>query len=224
MKAQIGKRAIALSMAIAALSIAIVDASLAELTISRKMADVVYNGKRLSAMSSVEAALVEQYAYAAEAAVAGGVCRAEVVHAGIVPIMLAVDITNPDVNYVAWARALERAETYMNASLRCLPTSGDIWLRMAMIKQAIGENPQVIASLLALSQYFSPSEGELVFARLSLWNRVEQPTIDRGKETLEKDIRAACLDPTRMKQIAFTDTMKATLTEIAPQKCGAVLR
>lgn len=218
----ISKRAIALSIAIGALSIVIVDVSLTELTISRRVADVVYNGKRLSALSSVEAASVEQYAQEAQDVVMDGICRSEVVHAGVVPIMLAVDITSPDVDYDAWARALERAEIYMHAALQCLPTSGDTWLRMAMIKQAIGENPQEIASLLELSQHFSPSEGELVFARLALWNRVEPPTMNLGRKALEKDIRAACLDPTRMKETSFSDRMKAVFFELAPQKCTAV--
>ncbi len=205
------------------LSMVLVVVAAGELQLRRGFADLVHVGQRLEKADAFDPAVVRSFGEEADRVVVDGICNSDIVRAGLTVRLMLLDLENPDVDYDAWASAVAAAERYAHHALRCVPTDGNTWLRFAMVRQAIGENSEETAALLEQSQRLAPSEGDVVFARLLLWNRLAAPTLVAGRDALRRDIQVACIDPTRLKAMRLSADMQQALEQFAPEKCRSML-
>lgn len=190
-----------------------------EIDLTRDAADIVYLGQRLNVTNSIDGTAIEKRVSEVSSLAQAGVCRSDVVISGAAVVLANVDLKNADDDYEEWAGAVITARNYVVHALTCLPTRGDLWLRLAMIQHAAGENPSEVVSLLTRSQLMAPSEGDVVFARLRFWSRLSDTTLDLGAKVLEKDIATACIDPTRLKKTQVSVSLLARFTTLAPARC-----
>lgn len=197
--------------------------ALKQIDLSREAADVVYLGQRLNLSNSIDSAAVETRMEDVFRLAQAGVCRSDVVISSATVVLADVDFKNPDDDYEEWANAVISARDYLLHALTCIPTRGDLWLRLAMIQNAAGENPSEVVSLLSQSQLMAPSEGDVVFGRLRFWSRLSDTTLDLGTSVLEKDIMTACIDPTRLKNLRVSASLAARFKNVAPARCRSMV-
>jgi hypothetical protein len=120
------------------------------------------------------------------------VCQSEFVKAALTVSLFRLDMQNPDVDYDNWSNALERADKVARFALQCLPSDGNFWVRFAMVRQAIGEQPEEIAKLVTLSQLYAPAEENTIAARFRLYNRLTQPSLALTAAPLRADLAVVC--------------------------------
>lgn len=116
-------------------------------------------------------------------------CNGEVLRASLTVLLADLDRIDRDQAYDAWAERLGQAERQVLHSLTCLPGDGNLWLRLAMLRQAGGEVPQEQASLMALSQQLDPSQERQLVGRLAHWNRLSSATLALSREEAAADVR-----------------------------------
>ena len=120
-----------------------------------------------------------------------GTCDAVLVRSAITVSLAALDRVDRDAEYDAWASLLQRSQALVTHGLTCMPADGNLWLRLAMLRQASGEVQQEQATLLTLSQRYSPAEFRTLVGRLAQWNRVSSATVERARSEVVSDVRNA---------------------------------
>lgn len=123
----------------------------------------------------------------------GAECPSPVSTTGAVNAALShLDEQDLNANYDKWAAALLDAERTVMVALACLPTDGNLWVRLAMIRQAIAEHPTEVRDLLALSQLYAPVELNAISARIALLNRLTPSTQKLTRPIYLKDAAIIC--------------------------------
>jgi hypothetical protein len=137
-------------------------------------------------------------------------CRADVVHASLLIVLS--DLDNQDVNadYDGWAESAAAAEKFLRHAIACLPGDGDLWLRYAMVRFKSGEIPSEQVEMMRMSQTLAPAEGGTVLGRLSHWNRLSAPTLEKAAPLVTSDLQNALL-------YFASRTLKAPLENLSPQ-------
>ncbi len=128
----------------------------------------------------------------AEAVRDAGVCQTVFVKSGFTILLAALDIENQDNGYDAWATAMQRAEAFGRHALGCLPTNGDLWLKLARLHQATGEQPLEIFQLVNNSQLYAPSEPHVLAARYAFYGHLTDASLKFLDGTIANDVRAIC--------------------------------
>ncbi len=116
-------------------------------------------------------------------------CDGDVLRVSLTVLLADLDRIDRDQAYDAWAQRLGQTEVQVRHALTCLPGDSNLWLRLAMLKQAGGELPQEQASLMALSQQLNPSERRQLVGRLAQWNRLSAATLALSREEAVADVR-----------------------------------
>ena len=116
-------------------------------------------------------------------------CASDVLYPALVIILRKLDRLSVSENYYEWARAMEAGGKFLRHAAQCLPTSGDIRARLAMVDRAIAENPEKICHLLRMSQRLSPNEALVIAARMRLYNKLSPATVTRCEDAVP-DARA----------------------------------
>lgn len=116
-------------------------------------------------------------------------CNAEVLRTSVTVLLANLDRADRDQDYEKWAGRLEQTHRQVVHALACLPADGNLWLRLAMLRQAGGEVPQEQASLMALAQQLSPSERRQIVGRLAHWNRLSAATLALSHDEAATDVR-----------------------------------
>lgn len=120
------------------------------------------------------------------------VCQSEFVKAAVTVALVRLDTQSPDVDYDNWSSALGEAENVVRFAVHCLPSDGNFWVRYAMVRQAVGEQPEEIAKLVTLSQLYAPAEENTIAARFRLYNRLTQPSLTLAAAPLKADLAVVC--------------------------------
>jgi hypothetical protein len=118
-------------------------------------------------------------------------CRADVVRQTLTVLLADLDRIDRGADYARWAQRVEATEAYVRHALSCMPADGNLWLRLAMLRQAGGEVPAEQAELMAMSQLLIPAERNLLVGRLAHWNRLSAATVILAGDVVETDVRNA---------------------------------
>ncbi len=127
---------------------------------------------------------------------AAGICRTDILKAGAAVLIRDLDRQNPDQDYESWAAAISVAEGFFLHALSCMPADGNIWLRLAIVRQQIAEEPVETARLLSLSQHYAPSEAGVLRIRMQFWNTLSERSLQLALPAIKADIRTLCSDRT----------------------------
>jgi hypothetical protein len=163
--------------------------TIAQMDVTAIFADLFYLQTTLDTADSANPIAMGRYAAEAENVVTSGECRSDVIAAGLAFVLRDVDLQNQVDQYDAWANAMTRADRYVMHALSCNPGDGDLWARLAMIRQASSENAEQLSALMAQSALLAPSEMYVLRARFFVWRRASPATLDRAADTVERDIR-----------------------------------
>lgn len=140
----------------------------------------------------VSPAIIAAFTPVVTALIETGECQERFLKAGLTLALLDVDDADPDVYYESWSASLQRAERLARHALSCLPTDGNIWLRLAMLRQAIAEQPGDIARFVTLSQLYSPAEEAVVVGRYLLYTKLTHGTLELLNEAFRQDLQIIC--------------------------------
>lgn len=186
---RVGRRPGLSVLLLVAASVMTIGLAVRELSASVRFASLSYLSDRLRDDAQIDPAVVERYAEEAMAVAREGMCRSDVLGAGLTVILANLDRQNSFSRYDAWASAMEDADRYVVHAIGCTPTDGNLWLRLAMIRWAIAEQPPNLAFLLRQSVRYAPANGELVKARFIVWKKASEQTLELAGDALEADLR-----------------------------------
>lgn len=175
---------------------------------------------RIDSGVAVEKAAITALVPVAEELRATGVCQAIFVKSGFTVELAALDLEDQTANYAAWATALDRAEIFARHALGCLPTNGNFWLRFAMLRQAVGEQPNELLELVRNSQAYAPAEAEVVAGRYAFYNRLTGGTLTLLSDIIAKDIGVICSESgstVRERLAAPSPAVDRIVRSIAPR-------
>ncbi len=167
----------------------------------------------------VSAAMLGRATARAADLVSERLCQSEFVKAAVVVSLVNLDRQDQDRDYDAWASALGLAEDVTRFSLTCRPTDGNFWLRLAMVRQTISEQPQEIARLVTLSQLYAPAEQTVITSRYSLYNRLTPETLALLAAPIGSDIGLICREmqnATRRRLAAPGENLANQIEATAP--------
>lgn len=116
------------------------------------------------------------------------VCRSDILKAGLVLVLSRIEINLTPQNYDSWLEAVSNANSYIAHAIRCTPTDGNLWLRMAMVTRAGAEDPERIAELMARSQNLAPAEISVVMDRIRFYNSLGAGTLNRTSLVVQRDL------------------------------------
>lgn len=116
-------------------------------------------------------------------------CDGDIQRVSLTVLLADLDRIDRDKFYDLWALRLEQTEEQVRHALACMPGDSNLWLRLAMLKQAGGEIPAEQTSLMALSQQLNPSERRQLVGRLAHWNRLSSATLALSREDALADVR-----------------------------------
>lgn len=152
----------------------------------RHLAAQIEQGRPVST-ASIQRALPE-----ASRLLTDGICQTEFVRAALTIRLTDLDQQNQDADFDRWSTALQDAEDIARFALSCSPADGNSWVRLAMVRQTIGENPEEIAKLVTFSQLYAPAEENTLAARYRLYNRLSDATLALLEAPLHSDMRNLC--------------------------------
>lgn len=183
-----------------------------------RFADLLYMNSSLRYEDSFNNSLIDRYASEAQAIIGANECRSDIVQAGLAFTMRDLDLQDSTNRYDDWAKAVQRANDYISFALRCNPGDGDLWVRMAMISQAIGEDPRQLSALMDQSALLAPSELSTLRARFSVWFKASPSALATSSDTVGRDIRTL-LNFAQARDIK--DIMKDAGPNLAPYVLSA---
>jgi len=159
-----------------------------QILVTYQEADIVYVARLVENGEPISSHAVAFYAKQASAIVEQDICRSDVVKSGLSVILKNLDAQQPEADYERWATTLQEADTYLTHALSCLPTNGNLWLRLAMVRLTMAEQPDEIARLLSHAQWLAPSEINELSSRLKIWNRVSASTLAKASSSVLSDL------------------------------------
>jgi hypothetical protein len=157
--------------------------------------------QKLENKETVPEAVLDRYERLPQRAVSEGVCRSDILMAAATVVLARLDKKAVDPDESVRTSALFDARRFFQFAVRCSPTNGNYWLRLAMIADALHADRKYVAYLMAQSAHFAPYEQDILIARLYLWNRLDAETIHAAKAIAVQDLRTglneADLEPLR---------------------------
>ena len=162
--------------------------SIGELAASFRFGRVMQLARHLETGSPVSRATVTRLAGVADEVVSGGYCRTDIVRAGLTVKLAELDQRNSYHDYEAWAGALATTENYLRHAIGCRPTDGNLWLRLAMVRRAVAEQPSEIAFLMQQSVYYAPAEQGVLVGRFTVWKDAAASTLEAARSAVETDL------------------------------------
>lgn len=154
-----------------------------------KFADLLYLNATLTAQDSANKVVIDRYAGQADAVVASNECRSDILDGGLTFVLRDLDLQNAVDRYDDWAAAITRADSYVTHALSCNPGDGDLWARLAMVRQASSENSEQLSAILNQSALLAPSEMYVLRARFFVWRKASALTLSRSSDAVERDVR-----------------------------------
>jgi len=121
--------------------------------------------------------------------VTDGICRSDLLSAGLKATLKDLDFQNSYSDYEAWSQQMISADRFLTHALTCRPTDGDFWVRLAMVRWSIGELPEEQAFLMRMSHKFAPAKQNVIRARMVQWSRLSSDTLNAVKIELSSDIQ-----------------------------------
>lgn len=127
-----------------------------------------------------------------ESLTAQGVCLSDVVKAGVTLALSRLDRTDQINAFPQWVETADRTDATLVHAMSCLPTNGNFWLRLAMVRQAVAEVPTSLEHLVQLSQLYAPAEADVLRTRLLMFNRLSPIGMAALAPIWKVDVNVAC--------------------------------
>ena len=121
-----------------------------------------------------------------------GICQSMFVKSGLTVLLASLSLEDQDADYNGWAAGVERAEAFARYTLGCMPTNGSVWLRLAMLRQVVSEQPREILELMRHSQAYAPAEAQVLAGRYALYNRLTASTLEQLSGIVTTDLQIVC--------------------------------
>lgn len=122
-----------------------------------------------------------------------GLCRSDLLSAGLKATLKDLDFQNSYSDYEAWSQQMISADRFLTHALSCRPTDGDLWVRLSMVRWSIGELPEEQANLMRMSYQYAPAEQNIIRARLVQWARLSGTSLKALQTELTGDIQVMLL-------------------------------
>ncbi len=155
---------------------------------SARFANIFLVAERLEQSEQVSPDTLAKTAASTDGIVSGDYCRSDIVMAGTTLVLKRLDAANEITGYDAWAKAADDAERYMRHAVSCMPSDSNLWLRLAVVRAVIAQEPKSTAGLLTMSARLAPADEVALLARLYFWNRLNITTLDSARASVESDV------------------------------------
>jgi len=155
---------------------------------SARFADVFLIAERLEQSEQVSPETLAKTAANADDIVSGDYCRSDIIMAGTTLVLNRLDVANEITGYDAWVKAADDAERYMRHAVTCMPTESNLWLRLAIVRAVIVQEPTATARLMNMSAWLAPADEVALLARLYFWNRLNVTTLENARTSVESDM------------------------------------
>lgn len=169
-------------------AVALLIFAIADIRQSARFADIFLVAERLEQSEQVSLETLIKTAAKTDAIVSGDYCRSDIVMAGTTLVLNRLDAANEITGYDAWVKAADDAESYMRHAVSCMPTESNLWLRLAIVRAIIVQEPKAIARLLNMSARLAPADEFALLARLYFWNRLNATTLENAHLAVESDV------------------------------------
>jgi len=162
--------------------------AVADIRQSARFADIFLVATRLEQSEQVSSETLARTAADTDTIVSGDYCRSDIVMAGTTLVLNRLDTANEITGYEAWSKAADHAERYMRHAVSCMPTESNLWLRLAIVRAVIAQEPKSTARLMAMSARLAPADELALLARLYFWNHLNATTLENAQTTVESDV------------------------------------
>lgn len=178
-----------LSILFSLTAIALLAFAVTDIRQSARFADIFLVAERLEQSGQISPETVARTAANTDAIVSGDYCRSDIVMAGTTLVLNRLDTASEITGYEAWAKAADDAERYMRHAVSCMPTDSNLWLRLAIVRAVIAQEPKSIARLMTMSARLAPADELALLARVYFWNHLNVATLENARTTVESDVR-----------------------------------
>lgn len=177
-----------LALVVAGLALAFAVASGWSFWNTSRYADVSYLATLIETDRHVAVGEVHRIAAATDAIVDRDECRSDLVNAGMTVVLNDLDSRDPVADYDGWSAAIARADRYITHAVHCVPGNGNSWVRLAMVRQAVAENPEELSTLMSRSVWYAPSESGVIASRCVVWRKASEATLRLARPALDHDL------------------------------------
>lgn len=101
-------------------------------------------------------------------------CRSDILADALTVHLHYLDRIDDVQNYDEWAQGVQRASMFVKNAIHCSPADGNLWARLAMLRQAAVYLPADIAELMKQSVKLSPAQINVLMSRLEVWRRISR--------------------------------------------------
>lgn len=115
-------------------------------------------------------------------------CRRDCLSSDLTVLLSNLDRQDEVVRYEEWAGAISGTGNFLVGAISCSPADGNLWLRMAMVRQASVAVPSEVAQLMTNSEALSPSQVNVLLGRLELWKQMDEHSLTLAKPSLQADL------------------------------------
>jgi hypothetical protein len=150
-------------------------------------------GRLIADDEPVSASLVASVHDDIQSLVTGGLCRSDLLAAGLRATLKDLDYQNSYSDYEAWSLQIMSAEQFLTHALSCRPTDGDLWVRLAMVRWAVGELPEEQEFLMRMSHQHAPAEQNIIRARIVQWGRLSKASLEALETEFSSDVQVMLL-------------------------------
>lgn len=169
-------------------AIALLIFAVSDIRQSARFADVFLVAERLEQSGQVSPETLTKTTAMTDMIVSGDYCRSDIVMAGTTLVLNRLDTADEITGYDAWLRASDGAERFMRHAVSCMPTESNLWLRLAMVRSVIVQEPKAIARFVDMSARLAPADEVALLARVYFWNRLHAATLEAARKSLQGDV------------------------------------
>ncbi len=159
---------------------------------TRRFSDIVAMARIADDKAGLAPDLLAKTVSQLQPVIAGKICRADIVKAGLRLVLADLDANIEDAATETTAARLGFAETYIRHALSCFPANGDVWLRLAMVRSLRNASPLETAVLMNFSQLYGPADANLIRGRFVMWQQFPRGTLPQAEAARDADIAVVC--------------------------------
>lgn len=145
-------------------------------------------------------------------------CRSDIVEAVIKVSQRHVDRQFAEHGAAAWRNAMQRMEKLVRNALKCSPTNGDLWARLAVLRWFLGGSANEQVALMELSQSYAPADLAVIRRRLRHWSGVTNAMAALGERIVRSDLRTLLLHAPERDVIRIFGWLSPDLQRVAGEE------
>lgn len=180
---------------------------------SIRFANLLVIADRLDRGVHPDISVVTEFEAQTHEIVDGRYCRSDIVMAGTSVALEYLDRQNVATGYDQWIAAASSARRYLEYALSCMPTNSNFWLRLAVVKAMIAEEPGETVRLLQQASRLAPADEISIVSRLAFWNKFGAYTLRMARPLVEEDVQLLL---TRADPRSFVRIFKHTSANLKP--------